>query len=71
MKAQVDGVTKMRRGHDLGAFDLSDLLLVERMTHDAFRSEVQARKDALLAITSLRIDSHTLWIGDDHHEAEQ
>ncbi len=71
MKAQVDGVTKMRRGHELGAFDLSDLLLVERMTHDAFRSEVQARKDALLAITNLRIDSHTLWIGDDHREAEQ
>jgi len=71
MKAQVDGVTKMRRGHDLGAFDLSDLLLVERMTHDAFRSEVQARKDALLAITNLRIDSHTLWIGDDDHETQQ
>lgn len=68
MKAQVNGLTKMRRGHDLGAFDLSDLLLVERMTHDAFRSEVQARQEALLAITKLRIDSHTLWIGDDEHE---
>lgn len=71
MKAQVEGAIKMRRGHDLGAFDLSDLLLVERMTHDAFRSEVQARKDALLAITNLRIDSHTLWIGDDDHETQQ
>ncbi|HEY9091358.1 TolC family protein [Parasphingorhabdus sp.] len=71
MKAQVDGLTKMRRGHDLGTFDLSDLLLVERMTNDAFRSEVQARKEALLAITKLRIDSHTLWIGDDDHEEEQ
>lgn len=64
MKAQVQGLTKIRRGHDLGAFDVSDLLLVERMTHDAFRSEVQARQEALLAITRLRIDSHTLWIGD-------
>jgi len=71
MKAQVDGLTKMRRGHDLGAFDLSDLLLVERMTHDAFRAEVQARTEALHAITKIRIDSHTLWIGDDDHEAEQ
>ena len=71
MKAQVDGLMKVRRGHDLGAFDLSDLLLVERMTHDAFRAEVQARTEALHAITKIRIDSHTLWIGDDDHEAEQ
>lgn len=69
-RAQMDGMQKMRKGHALGAFDLSDLLLVERMTHDAFRSEVQARKDALLAITRLRIDSHDLWIGGDEHAAQ-
>ena len=67
MKAQVDGLMKMRRGYDLGAFDLSDLLLSERMAHDAFRAEAQARKDALDAITKLRIDSHSLWIGEDEH----
>ena len=70
MKAQVDGLMKMRRGYDLGAFDLSDLLLAERLAHDAFRSEAGARKDALDAITRLRIDSHSLWIGEDDHGHE-
>lgn len=68
MKAQVDGLNKMRRGHGLGAFDLSDLLLTERLTHDAFRAEAIARTAALKAITKLRIDSHSLWIGNGDHE---
>lgn len=71
MKAQVDSLLKMRRGCDLGAFDLSDLLLFERMGHDAFRAEAQARKDALDSITKLRIDNHELWIGDDAHDHEE
>lgn len=70
MKAQVDGLLKMRRGYELGAFDLADLLLAERMAHDAFRAEAKARAEALQAITKLRIDSHTLWIGEDQHEDE-
>lgn len=65
MKAQIDGLLKMRRGYNLGAFDLSDLLLAERLAHDSFRAEASARKDALDAITKLRIDSHSLWIGED------
>ncbi|WP_417595989.1 TolC family protein [Parasphingorhabdus sp.] len=70
MKAQVGGVMKMRRGYELGAFDLADLLLTERMAHDAFRTEVKARTEALRAITKLRIDSHSLWIGDDERDEE-
>lgn len=64
-KAQVAAVLKMRRGYDLGAIDLADLLTSERQTQDMFRSEAQARTEALRAITRLRIDSHELWIGDD------
>lgn len=64
-KAQVAAVLKMRRGYDLGAIDLADLLFAERQTQEMFRLEAQARTDALRAITRLRIDSHELWIGDD------
>jgi len=64
-KAQVDAVLKMRRGDDLGAIDLADLLLAERQTHDMFRTEVQARTQALRAITRIMIDSHSIWIGDE------
>ncbi|WP_439469854.1 TolC family protein [Blastomonas fulva] len=64
-KAQVDAVLKMRRGYDLGAIDLADLLLAERQTHDMFRGEILARTQALRAITRIMIDSHSIWIGDD------
>lgn len=64
-KAQVDVVLKMRRGYDLGAIDLADLLLAERQTHDMFRAEILARTQALRAITCIMIDSHSIWIGDD------
>lgn len=64
-KAQVAAVLKMRRGYDLGAMDLADLLLAERQTQEMFRAEVQARTEALRAITRIMIDSHSIWIGDD------
>ncbi len=64
-KAQVDAVLKMRRGYDLGAIDLADLLLAERQTQDMFRAEVVARTEALRAVTRIMIDSHSIWIGDD------
>ena len=64
MKAQVAAVLKMRRGYDLAAMDLSDLLLAERQTHDALRAEAIARTEALRAITQIRIDSHNLWIAE-------
>jgi cobalt-zinc-cadmium efflux system outer membrane protein len=64
-KAQVAAVLKMRKGYDLGAIDLADLLLAERQTQDMFRAEVQARTTALRAITRILIDSHSIWIGDE------
>ncbi len=64
-KAQVAAVLKMRKGYDLGAIDLGDLLLAERQTQDMFRAEVQARTAALRAITRILIDSHSIWIGDE------
>ena len=64
LDAQMAALQKQRRGHDLGEIDLSDLLLGERMVHDAFRNEAMARTDAMRAITKLRIDSHELWLTD-------
>ena len=62
--AQMAALAKLRRGHELGEIDLADLLLGERMVHDAFRIEAAARTDAVRAITKLRIDSHELWLAD-------
>lgn len=62
--AQMAALVKLRRGHELGEIDLADLLLGERMVHDAFRIEAEARAEAMRAITKLRIDSHELWLAD-------
>mgnify|MGYP000288948800 CR=1 FL=1 len=64
LNSSVSALNRMRRGHELGEIDLADLLLAERMTHDAFRSEATARAAAQRAVTKLRIDSHELWLGD-------
>ncbi|UAB78919.1 TolC family protein [Erythrobacter sp. SCSIO 43205] len=64
VEAQMTALAKLRRGHQLGAIDLADLLLGERMVHDAFRIEAEARAEAMRAITKLRIDSHELWLAD-------
>jgi outer membrane protein TolC len=64
LDAQVAALQKLRRGQDLGAIDLSDVLQAERLTHAAFRSEALARAEAHRAINRLRIDSHNLWISE-------
>lgn len=64
VEAQMAALMKLRRGHELGEIDLADLLLGERMAHDAFRMETEARAEAMRAITKLRIDSHELWLAD-------
>jgi len=64
LDAQMAALQKLRRGYQLGEIDLSDLLLTERMVHEAFRGEALARAEAMRAITKLRIDSHELWLGD-------
>ena len=64
LAAQMDVLVKLRRGNELGEVGLADLLLGERMVHDAFSAEVVARTDAQRAITKLRIDAHELWLRD-------
>lgn len=64
LDAQVAAVLKLRRGHQLGAIDLADMLQGERLAHGAFRSEALARIEAHRALGRLRIDSHNLWIAD-------
>ena len=64
LSAQMAALEKQRTGYSQGEIDLADLLLGERMVHDAFRSESEARTAAMRAITRLRIDSHQLWLGD-------
>ena len=62
--AQMAALEKLRRGQQLGEIDLADLLLGERMVHDAFRREAESRAEAMRAVTKLRIDAHDLWLGD-------
>jgi outer membrane protein TolC len=64
LSAQMDVLAKLRRGHELGEIDLDNLLLGERMVHEAFRVEVDLRAAAQRAITRLRIDAHDLWLKD-------
>lgn len=65
LKVQLAALQKLREGHKAGEIDLSDELLGERQVHDAFRLEAQARTEAMRALTRLRIDSHSIWIGQD------
>lgn len=64
LDAQLSALQRLRRGQELGEIDLSDLLLGERLTHEAFRSEAVARAQAQRAITRIRVDSHQLWLGE-------
>lgn len=64
VEAQMAALQKLRRGHQLGEIDLSDLLLGEQMVHAAFRIEGEARTEAMRAIVKLRIDAHDLWLAD-------
>jgi len=64
LRAQMEVLARIRRGHKLGEIDLADLLLSERMAHDAFRTEGELCPAAQRAITKLRIDSHELWLAD-------
>lgn len=65
LMAQLAALQKLRRGQQLGAIDLADLLLGERQSHAAMRAEALARAEAHRAINRLRIDSHNLWIAAD------
>lgn len=64
LNAQMAALAKTRRGHQLGAIDLADVLQAERLAHAAFRTEALARAEANRAINCLLIDSHNLWIAD-------
>lgn len=63
--AALAAAQRLREGHKLGGVDLSDLLTAERVARDAALDDIRARIAALVAITRLRIDSHTLWRDDD------
>lgn len=67
-EAQGAVLARTRRGQALGELSLADVLLAERMMHEARRGELTARAEALRALTRIRIDAHELWIGDaDDH----
>jgi hypothetical protein len=64
-EATAAAARRQREGHRLGGIDLADLLATERLARDAALEEVKARVAALAAITRIRIDSHTLWMGEE------
>ncbi|EIZ79602.1 heavy metal efflux system protein [Novosphingobium sp. Rr 2-17] len=53
---------RTQRGQMLGAIDLSDMLYARRQAHDAQRAEIEARAEAVRALTKLQIDSHSIWV---------
>lgn len=59
---------RTRKGYQLGAIDLSDLLYAERQANDARRTEIAARGEARRAVMKLLIDSHTLWAPNEPDE---
>lgn len=50
------------RGQALGAIDLSDMLYAQKQAHDARRTEIEARGEAVRALMKLQIDSHSIWV---------
>jgi cobalt-zinc-cadmium efflux system outer membrane protein len=66
LEASEAAARRIRRGFDLGEFDLQDMLLADRQLYDARRSELASRAQAWRALVSLRLDAHDLWAGDDH-----
>lgn len=52
------------KGHDLGAIDMTDMLLVQKQANDARRAEIVARADAVRAVTRMLIDAHEIWTID-------
>ncbi|CAN5297926.1 hypothetical protein BH10PSE13_BH10PSE13_15460 [soil metagenome] len=53
---------RTERGYHLGEIDLSDMLYARRQAHDAQRAEIEARGEAVRALTKLQIDSHSIWV---------
>lgn len=59
---------RTERGYQLGALDLSALLLARRQEREALRSEIGARSEAQRAILKLRIDAHVIWAAPESQE---
>lgn len=62
---------RTQRGYELSNVDLAELLFTQRQAIDARRAEITARAEAARAIAKLLIDSHSIWVADDHDEAKQ
>lgn len=60
-----DALARTRRGYDLGAINLADLLYARRQANDARRYEIEARSEADRALLKLQIDSHNIWAPDE------
>ena len=54
--------SRTERGQVMGEIDLSDALYARRQAHDARRSEIEARSEAIRALIKLQIDSHSIWV---------
>jgi outer membrane protein TolC len=53
---------RTERGNALGAIDLSDMLYARKQAHDAMRTEIETRANAVRALMKLQIDSHSIWV---------
>lgn len=72
-RASAESITaasrRTERGYQLGALDLSALLLARRQQAEARRAEIRACTEAQRAILKLRIDAHVVWATSEtsHH----
>ena len=58
--------SRFRRGYEIGANDLSNLLIAERRLIEARKQEADARLRACQAWLRLNIDAHELWLAESH-----
>ncbi len=69
-----ESARKNRRAYELGELDASDLILSQRLQHEAATDELQARAEAVTNALLIRIDTHELWHAheedDPHHHYE-
>lgn len=62
-----EAAERTRRGFEMGAIDLTDLLYIQKQAHEARRAEIAARAEASRAVLKLQIDSHVIW-APAHHD---
>lgn len=60
-RSTTEAAERTKRGYDLRAVDLADLLFIQKQANEARRTEIAERSAASRAVLKLLIDSHEIW----------